>query len=162
MTKKYFWGRFLEIVVQVTMMKFNREKVPGAFFGKSGEVEVPLFQFVDTRYVKGSSTRQYQIDVYGRDLGNLVWICECKYTKKKMGIRQVEKLEQAAKALRQEAEDARLPIPDIRMWLVSTGGFTGEVLDYVRGKADIFVSDDEGINGIFQMYGGNYRIPVFI
>ncbi|MCP4350650.1 MAG: hypothetical protein GY795_34725, partial [Desulfobacterales bacterium] len=47
------------------------------------------------------------------------------------------------------------------MWLVSTGGFTGEALDYVRDRADICFSDYEGINSIFKMYGGNYRIPVF-
>ncbi|MCP4108861.1 MAG: restriction endonuclease [Desulfobacteraceae bacterium] len=154
-------GRFLEIVVQVTMMKFNYEKISGEFFGKSGDIEMPLFQFVDTRHVKAFRTREYQIDVYGKERTNRVWLCECKYTKTKMGIGQVEKLENAAQVLRQEAEDAERDIPDILMWLVSTGGFTQEVLEYVRDRADIFFSDHEGINSIFKMYGGNYRIPLF-
>ncbi len=155
-------GRFLEIVVQVTMMKFNCELPDGKLFGKSGQVRMPLFQFVDTKYAKGSRTPQYQIDVYGKVQGKeQVWICECKYTKTKMGMGQVRKLEEAAEALRREAEDRERPVPGIQMWLVSTGGFTGEVQEYVKDRDDIFFSDYEGINGIFRFYGGNYRIPVF-
>ncbi|MCP4750431.1 MAG: hypothetical protein GY866_06035, partial [Proteobacteria bacterium] len=155
-------GRFLEMAVQVTMMKFDHELVDGKFFGKAGQIEAPLFQVVDTRHVKGSKTRQYQIDVYGREIGGeRIWICECKYTKTRMGVRQVEKLERAAEALRQEAEEAGLTVPVIQMWLVSTGGFTGEVLEYVKDREDVYYSDHEGINGIFRMYGGNYNIPVF-
>jgi len=112
---------------------------------------------------KEPKTRSYQIDVYGREKGKeeRVWICECKYTKTKMGIRKVRKLEHAADALRQESLDAGHTVPEIRMWLVSTGGFTGEVLEYVRERADICFSDHEGINSIFRAYGGNYNIPVF-
>ncbi|MCP4112746.1 MAG: hypothetical protein GY749_45665, partial [Desulfobacteraceae bacterium] len=69
-------GRFLEMVVQVTMMKFNHEILDGKFFGKPGQTEVPLFQFVDTKYAKGFRTPQYQIDVYGMVQGReQVWIC---------------------------------------------------------------------------------------
>jgi len=155
-------GRFLEIVVQVTMMKFNGETLDGKLFGKSGEIQVPLFRHVDTKHVKGFRTRQYQIDVVGwEQWENRVCICECKYTKTKMGIGRVRKLENAAEVMRQEAEETGRSVPEIQMWLVSTGGFTGEVLDYVRDRADIYFSDYDGINGIFGMYGGNYRIPVF-
>jgi len=47
-------GRFLELVVQVTMMKFNDEILDGKFFGKTGEIRAPLFQFADTKYAKGA------------------------------------------------------------------------------------------------------------
>ncbi|MCP4102952.1 MAG: winged helix-turn-helix transcriptional regulator, partial [Lentisphaerae bacterium] len=155
-------GKFLELAVQVTMMKFNSETLDGKFFGKTGKVDAPLFQFVDTKYAKGSGTRSYQIDVYGREkTGERVWICECKYTKTRMGIRQVRKLEHAAEAFRQEAREAGVSVPGIQMWLVSTGGFTREVLKYGRERKDIFFSDYEGINSIFRVYGGNYNIPVF-
>ena len=156
-------GRFLELVVQVTMMKFNHETLDGRLFGKTGEIKLPLFRFVDTKSVKGAKTRSYQIDVYGWEgtREERVWICECKYRKTKMDMGQVEKLEDAAQALRQEAEDTGLPVPDIQMWLVSTGGFTGEVLEHVRDREDAYFSDHEGINGIFRAYGGNYNIPVF-
>jgi hypothetical protein len=155
-------GKFLEIVVQVTMMKFNNEKTDGRFFGKSIEIKAPLFQIVDTKYVKGLRTHQYQIDVCGKEkMRNKYWLCECKYTKTKMGMGRVEKLEKAAKALKQEAEDAELSVPEIRMWLVSTGGFTQEVIEFVNNRDDIYYSDYEGINSIFRAYGGNYKIPVF-
>ena len=155
-------GRFLETAVQVTMMKFNHELLDGKLFGKTGEIKIPLFQFVDTKFAKGSKTRSFQIDVYGRERGQeRGWICECKYTKTKMGIRQVEKLEHAAEALKQEAKDTELAVPEFQMWLVSTGGFTGEVMQYVRDREDIYFSDYEGINGIFRIYGGNYNIPLF-
>ncbi|QTA78884.1 NTP hydrolase p-loop-containing [Desulfonema limicola] len=157
-------GRFLELIVQVTMMKFNNEILPGSFFGKTGEIKVPLFSNVDTKYAKGYKTNLYQIDVCARHYYEYYnfWICECKYTKTKMGIKQVEKLEQAAKALKQEAEDAGRAASKIQMWLVSTGGFTQEVLDYTAQREDIYVSDYEGINGIFRKFGGNYRIPLFV
>ena len=81
-------GKFLEMLVQVTMMKFNHEKLDGAFFGKSGQIELPLFQYVNTKTVKGLKTAQYQIDIFGQELKQRkrVWICECKYTKSKMGM----------------------------------------------------------------------------
>ena len=74
---------------------------------------------------------------------------------------QLKKLEKAGKALKQEEEDKGLSIPEVQMWLVSTGGFTQEVLDYVMNRDDFYYSDNEGINGVFQAYGGNYKIPVF-
>ncbi|MDM8518360.1 hypothetical protein QUF76_19365, partial [Desulfobacterales bacterium HSG16] len=157
-------GRFLEIVVQVTMMKFSHETIDGKLLGKTGRIKMPLFQFVDTRHVKGSKTRTFQIDVYGREPvrgKDLIWLCECKYTKAKMGIGQVKKLENAAKAVKQEAEDTERAVPQIQMWLVSTGGFTEEVIEYVKLREDIYCSDHEGINGIFREYGGNYNIPIF-
>jgi len=122
-------GRFLELLVQVTMMKFNYEHLDGKLFGKTGDVELPLFQFVDTKYAKGSKTRSYQIDVFGRE--------------------------------KQEAAESGISMPKIRMWLVSTGGFTQEVLEYVEDREEVFFSDHEGINSIFRSYGGNYNIPVF-
>jgi predicted transcriptional regulator len=155
-------GKFLEIVVQATMMKFNNEEIDGRYFGKTGHIKVPLFQVVDSKYAKGLRTEQYQIDVCGTEqMQNRYWLCECKYTKTRMGIAQVEKLEKAGEALKQEAMDAELSAPGIRMWLVSTGGFTKEVIDYVKDREDIYYSDYQGINDIFQAYGGNYKIPVF-
>jgi hypothetical protein len=47
-------GKFLEMVVEVTMMKFNHELRPGAWFGQTGQVEVPLFSVVKTTTVKAS------------------------------------------------------------------------------------------------------------
>ncbi|MBD3327927.1 hypothetical protein GF340_01340 [Candidatus Peregrinibacteria bacterium] len=155
-------GKFLEIVVQVTMMKFNHEVLDGAWFGKSGKIEAPLFQVVNAKTVKGSKTGTYQIDVYGKEQGAYrVWLCECKYTTTKMGMARVEKLEQAAAAFTQEEADAGRPVPTAQLWLVSTGGFTKEVRDYAASREDIYASGHDEINAIFQAYGGSYRIPIF-
>ncbi len=153
-------GRFLEVVVQVTMMKFNHESLDGGLLGKTGSIEVPLFQFVDTKTVKGAKTRQYQIDVYGKEQRrDRVWLCECKYTQTKLGMPQVKKLEAAAEAVKQEAHECGRSIPDIQFWLVSTGGFTPAVMQYASARNDIYVSGYDDINAIFRAYGGNYRIP---
>ncbi|MCP4689008.1 MAG: hypothetical protein GY859_13220, partial [Desulfobacterales bacterium] len=62
-------GKFLEMVVQVTMMKFNHETLPGAWFGARGEIEVPLFDLVNTKMVKGAKTPAYEIDLLGKEHG---------------------------------------------------------------------------------------------
>ena len=153
-------GKFLEMVVQVTMMKFNGETLDGGLLGKTGALEVPLFQFADTKTVKGATTRQYQIDVYGKEQRkDRVWLCECKYTQAKLGMPQVKKLEAAAEAVKQDARECGRSIPDIQLWLVSTGGFTPGVMRYAATRNDIYVSGYDDINAIFRAYGGNYRIP---
>ncbi|MCP4756749.1 MAG: hypothetical protein GY866_38290, partial [Proteobacteria bacterium] len=43
-------GRFLEMAVQATMMKFDHERIDGKLLGESGSIEVPLFQMVDARH----------------------------------------------------------------------------------------------------------------
>ncbi|MCP4402328.1 MAG: hypothetical protein GY801_34110 [bacterium] len=155
-------GKFLELVVQVTMMKMNHEVLDGRWFGITGEIEAPLFQHVKANTVQASATPQYQIDVYGQVLGEpRLWLCECKYTKTAMGMKQVEKLERAAEVVTQDAEEVGRSIPDLQFWLVSTGGFTKEVKTYVDTRNDMYASDHDGINAIFHAYGGNYRIPIF-
>jgi len=155
-------GKFLEMVVEVSMMKFNHERLPGSWFGQTGEVEVPLFQLVKTMTVKGAKTPAYQIDVFGKEeRSHKVWLCECKYTKTTMDISLVKKLESAAQVLKQMHEEEGTTVPEIHLWLVSTGGFTKEVLTYIDTRADIYASDYEGINSLFKAYGGNYSIPQF-
>ena len=155
-------GKFLEMVVEVSMMKFNYELMPGSWFAKAGEIEVPLFQFVKTTTVKGAKTPAYQIDVFGKEQRrNQVWLCECKYTKTPMDMKQVTKLESAAQVLIKTHEEEGTEVPSIQLWLVSTGGFSTEVLTYVNSRADIYASDYDGINNLFKAYGGNYSIPKF-
>jgi len=153
-------GRFLENVVQVTMMKFNNDEIQGEWLGKKGKIVLPLFNVVDTRQVKTSSTKSYQIDVFARR-NKTTWLCECKYTKTKMGMNQVKKLERAADATMREAAEMGATLPEIQMWLISTGGFTDTVLKYVKNRNDIYCSDHDHMNAIFRFYGGNYDIPVF-
>jgi predicted AAA+ superfamily ATPase len=159
-------GKFLEMVTEVSMLKFNHEQLPAAWFsagsGKDEKVEVPLFQYVRTQTVKASASPAYQLDVLGKDSEDeRVWLCECKYTRKPMGIAQVEKLEAAAEVFRQQQDEEGLPAPEIRFWLISTGGFTEEVREIVHSRKDMYASDYDGINNIFKAFGGNYSIPLF-
>lgn len=159
-------GKFLEMVVEVSMLKFNHEQLPAAWFstglGKEEKVEVPLFQYVRPQTVKASARPCYQIDVLGKEAAeDRVWLCECKYTRKPMGIAQVEKLEAAAEVFRQQQDEEGLPVPGIRFWLISTGSFTEEVRELVHSREDMYASDHDGINNIFKAFGGNYSIPLF-
>ncbi|CAK8718350.1 Restriction endonuclease type IV Mrr domain-containing protein [Candidatus Electrothrix laxa] len=158
-------GKFLEMVAEVSMLKFNHECLPGAWFGRSEEgkeVEVPLFQYVRSQTVKASASPAYQIDVLGREQKqDKVWLCECKYTRKPMSIAQVKKLEAAAQVFRQQLEEEGLSVPEIQLWLISTGGFTEEVRVTVASREDIYSSGYEGINSIFKSFGSNYSIPMF-
>ncbi|MCI5149553.1 MAG: hypothetical protein D3916_09235 [Candidatus Electrothrix sp. MAN1_4] len=156
------------MAAEVSMLKFNRERLPGSWFGRQGELEVPLFQYVRSQRVKASASPEYQIDLLGMEAGKeyRVWLCECKYTRKPMGMVQVEKLEAAAQVYRQqleeeEEEEERQPVPKIQLWLISTGGFTQEVLEYVNSRKDIYASDYDGIDNIFRRFGSNYSIPMF-
>jgi len=155
-------GKFLEMVVEVSMMKFNHELMLGSWFGQTGKLEVPLFQFVKTITVKGAKTPAYQIDVFGKEQRHhKVWLCECKYTKTPMNLKQVKKLESAAAVLKQMHKEEGTEVPSIHLWLISTGGFTLEVLTYIKARSDIYASDYNGINCLFKAYGGNYSIPQF-
>jgi len=78
-----------------------------------------------------------------------------------MDIQQVKKLESAAQVLRSTHEEEGTAIPEIHLWLVSTGGFRKEVLDYIKARGDIYASDYEGIDNLFKAFGGNYSIPKF-
>jgi len=153
-------GRFLENVVQVTMMKFNDDEIQGEWLGKKGKIELPLFDVVDTRQVKASTTKLYQIDVFARRQ-QITWLCECKYNRTKMGMNQVKKLERAADAAMREAAEMGATPLEIQMWLISTGGFTDNVLRYAKKRKDMYCSDHDHMNAIFRFYGGNYDIPVF-
>jgi hypothetical protein len=155
-------GRFLELVVDNVMRKFNQEELEGRLFGKSDNITVPKFQMVDSKCVKGEKTDNYQIDVYGRlHNENKVWICECKNRKTKMGMEDIKKLEKAIDAYKEELLQEGAKAPEVTIWLVSTGGFTGEVLEFVQNRADTFASDYDAINRIFRQYGSGYDIPIF-
>ncbi len=160
-------GKFLEMVTEVSMLKFNHEQLPATWFtagaGKVEKIEAPLFQYVRTQTVKASASPAYQIDVLGKEAGeDRVWLCECKYTRQAIGIAQVEKLEAAAEVFRQQQGEEGLPVPEIRFWLISTGGFTEEVKALVHSREDMCASDYDGINNIFKAFGGNYSIPFFM
>ncbi|MDO8685771.1 MAG: hypothetical protein Q7J78_03765 [Clostridiales bacterium] len=155
-------GRFLELVVQQIMAKFNGEEVDGSLFGRRGIIKVPKFSFADARFVKGESTDQFQIDVFAmNNESGLVWLSECKYRLSKIGMDTVKKVEGAFEAFKLQQQNENRPPKQVQLWLVSTGGFTDEVTQYIKEFDHIYYSDYNGINGLFRKYGGGFDIPVF-
>jgi hypothetical protein len=155
-------GRFLELVVENVMRKFDGEEIDGRLMGKENQVMAPIFQVVDSKFVKGENTDSYQIDVYGKVHNERkVWLCECKYRNSRMSMTEIRKLEKAVFAYKKELEQEGAKAPEIIIWLISTGGFTREVRDYVQGQGNIYLSDYDAINHIFRQYGSGYDIPMF-
>jgi DNA-binding transcriptional ArsR family regulator len=156
-------GHFLELVVQQVMSKFNGEVLEGKYFGQNGTIVAPRFMIADTRYAKGEKTELFQIDVFGRLQGSeKVWLCECKYRKTKMNLEEIKKLELARDAYLEQAKGEEQILLETHLWYISTGGFTEEALEYLKNKKDTYFSDYENINDIFKLYGGGFRIPIFI
>ncbi len=155
-------GQFLEMVVQRTLEKFNNEEVDGHLFGKTGILIAPRMDYVDSRYVKGDAAKQYQIDAFAvNNSTSVVWLCECKYRLAKMDMETVKKAEEALEAFRQQQiREGREP-SKVQIWLVSVGGFTDEVIEYVKDKDNIYCSDYDAINFLYKKYGGGFDIPLF-
>ncbi|NPV80537.1 MAG: hypothetical protein HPY52_09730 [Firmicutes bacterium] len=153
----YVKGKFLEMVVQNVMSRFNGEELDGVLFGRPGEkVTAPLFKAHGDIVVKLPDSQEYQVDAYGdyeADGARHVWVAECKYRKKEpMTAQEVERALAAAKAV-QEARSSH----DFVVWLVSTGGFTQEALAMAREKACL-ISGQQEINEIARLYGIGVKV----
>ena len=62
----------------------------------------------------------------------------------------------------QEKQDRRIEdVPKVKIWYVSTGGFTKDALEYIKGKEDVYYSDHKSINAVYKNYGGGFDIPIF-
>jgi len=157
-------GRFLELAVENVMRKFNEEELDGKLFGQKNNVKAPLFRNVGSKTVQPDNSRAFQIDVFGKweyGLGDAyrkgLWIAECKYRMQPMTLHEAKKAIEAMKAfLKAEYES---PDEVFRIvWLVSTGGFTAELLGFLS-KSGMFYSGHDEINEIFRLYGGGIKIP---
>jgi hypothetical protein len=159
-------GAFLELVVENLMWKFNGEELDGKLFGREGTVKVPLFRYVGGSLVKPENSPGYQVDVYGiqdehtgaESLKNL-WVAECKYRKQPMTRDEIQKAIAAADALKLDEAKYKVKV-NLRVWVVSTGGFTADAMGFLR-QSDLYYTDHQGINELFRIYGGGIKIPVF-
>jgi len=157
-------GRFLELAVENVMLRFNQETLDGGLFGQDGMVTAPLFRYVGNKTVQPDNSRAYQIDIFGkweRELGEErevgAWTVECKYRKQPMTMDEANKAIEASQAfLRAEYKNR----DDIKHqnWLISTGGFTAELLQFLRDSR-IFYSGHEEINKLSKLYGGGINVP---
>jgi len=159
-------GRFLEIAVENAMLRFKKDELDGRLFGREGNVIAPPFSNVGTKTVQPDKSRAYQIDIYGkwtRGLGDEqekgAWTVECKYKRKPMSLVEAKKAIRASEAfIRDEYEDRDYDKIKRTIWLISVGGFTSELLEFLRG-GDIYYSSYNEINEIFRFYGGGIKIP---
>ncbi|NPV80519.1 MAG: hypothetical protein HPY52_09635 [Firmicutes bacterium] len=131
-TFNYVKGKFLEMVVQNVMSRFNNEELDGRLFGLPGEVIIaPLFRARGDMVVKLPTSGEYQVDAYGdyeRDGVKHIWVAECKYRKgEPMTAQEVKKALEAADALKEMRRGQ-----DLTVWLVSTGGFTKDALALIK------------------------------
>ena len=157
-------GMCLELAVETTMRKFGREELDGKLFGQKDNVIVPQFDYASSKTVQPDNSRPYQIDVFGRWERRLgvedeagVWIVECKYKRQPMTLEDAKKAIRASEAFIKVEYKDRGKIKH-KLWLVSMGGFTAELLEFLRG-GDIFYSGHNEINEIFRFYGGGIKIP---
>jgi len=146
------------------MWKFNGEELDGKYFGQTGKVKVPLFKNVGSKTIQPDNARPYQIDIFGkweRGTGDEyeagLWIVECKYRKLPMTLDEAMKAIDALKAFLQ-AEYRNYETVNHMIWLVSTGGFTPELLTFLQG-GELLYSGHTEINELFRLYGGGINIP---
>ena len=158
-------GRFLELAAESVMWKFNKEELDGELFGQNGNFIAPLFNYVGSKTVQPDKSKAYQIDIYGkweRGLGDEheigAWTVECKYRRQPMTLDEAKKAIQASEAFIKTEYKNPGPVKH-KVWLISTGGFTDEVLGLIRGGG-IYYSGHEEINELFRLYGGSIKIPV--
>ncbi|HHV61677.1 MAG TPA: hypothetical protein GXX51_03430, partial [Firmicutes bacterium] len=120
----------------------------------------PLFKAKGDMIVKLPDSGEHQVDAYGdyeRDGVKHLWVAECKYRKSEpMTAREVEKALEAAEVVR-EIRNAR----DMKVWLVSTGGFTRDALALIEKSGCLFSGLDE-INEIARLYGIGVKIVEFV
>ncbi len=139
-------GYVAERWVELLMTKWRGEVVSGEYFGVEGEVELPRFEEVGKERLKAPGGPTVEVDVVGWGWGQ-VWLVECKYWKRKVGLGEVqefeERMERAMSAV--EAEYAR-------RWFVSKSGFAAEAEEYLRERGGVH-SDGEQLNYLLQRYG---------
>lgn len=88
-----------------------------------------------------------------------LWVAECKYKKQPMTPEEIQKAMEAKQSMRlDEAKNG--PKINLWVWVVSTGGFSAETLDFLR-KSDVYYTDHP-INEMFRLYGGSIKIPIFV
>jgi len=78
-----------------------------------------------------------------------------------MGIETVKKAEKSMEAFLQQQTNEGRQTEKVQLWLVSTSGFTNEVIEYIKDIDYIYYSDYDSINKLNRQYGGGFDIPLF-
>jgi len=148
-----FKGYTAEIFIQFLMTKFNFHEVDGkAYFNSEGQILLPKFIWIDSKKVKLSTTREYQLDVVGKRTPYL-WLVEVKYTEKPVGLPLVKKFESAC-----DVAIKTFKGEEVTRWYISTGGFTKPAMKYLKEKGFLH-SNREEVNKLLRLFGLR-RLPV--
>lgn len=153
----YVKGKFLEMVVQNIISRFNNEDLAGHLFGYPGRtIKTPLFIIRGDLVVKLPASGEYQIDAYG-EYGSgetkHIWVAECKYRKQEpMTAPEVEKALEAAEVAKTMRSAQALTV-----WLVSTGGFNSDAIKLIKERECLFSGQDE-INEIARVFGIGVKV----
>ncbi len=126
-----------ESQVRELLHQFDGQIVDGAWFGLSGEMQLPIFERV-MPYI--SADGQIEIDALAE--GSECWAVEVKWHGRLSGRKELEKL---------AASVDWLPADDLsaRAWFISKTGFTPDALDFAR-RAGMMVSDGHRIEQLIR------------
>jgi len=142
-----FKGYTAEIFVQFLMTKFNYQEVDGKeYFNYDSQVLLPKFIWIDSKKVKLTTTREYQLDVVGKRTPYL-WLAEVKYTEKPIGLPLVKKFESAC-----DVAIKTFKGEEVTRWYISTGDFTRPAIKYLKEKGFLY-SNREEVNKLLRWFG---------
>lgn len=142
-----FRGYAAELFVKFLMTRFDSRRVDGTpFFNTSGKVTLPKFTWVDTRKVKLTSTREYELDAVGVVVPKL-WVVEVKFTNRRVGVKAIRKFARAAQVAVNTWKSEELT-----GWYISKSGFTTAAESELQAKGFLY-STWEQVNQLLQLFG---------
>jgi predicted transcriptional regulator len=133
-------GSVKESQVRELLQQFDEQIVDGAWFGVSGEFQLPVFERVKP-YI--SPNGQIEIDALAE--GSACWAVEVKWRGRLSGRKELEKLAASVNWL---ISEGRSP----QAWFISRAGFTPDALEFAQ-KVGILVSDGQAVEHLIKYLG---------
>ncbi len=144
-------GRAKESEIRELITHFNGQEVDGDCFNVDSTVKLPKFDTVEPYQ---SANGQTEVDALAKGSEN--WVIEIKWRGKLAGVKELEKLHQAATRMRClgfdgfDTPSALNPAPQATQpgaWFISKSGFTQDAIEYGR-SIGIMMSDGKKIEQI--------------
>ena len=101
---------------------------------------------MDTRKVKLTSTREYELDAVGVVFPKL-WVVEVKFTNRWVGVQAIKKFARAAKVALQTWRCQQMT-----GWYISKSGFTPAAEKLLQSSGFLY-STWEQVNQLLQLFG---------
>jgi len=142
-----FRGYAAELFVKFLMTRFDSRRVDGkAFFNTSRKMTLPKFTWVDTRKVKLTSTREYELDAVGVVVPKL-WVVEVEFTNRRVGVKAIRKFARAAQVAVKTWKSEELT-----GWYISKSAFTPAAEKELQENGFLY-STWEQVNQLLQLFG---------